>query len=132
MSHHLNINQREDVHTAHMRRDGHASFLIATATQTFQLGLVESRPFSFTAELSFEICMACGWMTRPDCQHGEGTGKMMWTHRPGCPDTRSHPLPYVYIPPGLVKTFGEAFPDSPSGTCEGCLLICPICGADGT
>lgn len=125
MTHHLTPEERLTVHRAHAQKDG--GYSSRALEFTILEDLMDSD--SAIAEIHFEYCRECGLISPVGCDHGH----MIWTHRPGCQrygtDDREP------LPEGLVKTYAEAFPNHPESTddyCEGCLLICTVCGADGT
>lgn len=135
MSHHLTPEKRLDVHQAHVQKDGGYS----SRPLSFEVPEIEtdgSQQIGILATIVMEYCSTCGLFSTVGCEHGH----MIWTHREGClnqtltPD-HPHSRPQVALPKGLVKTYAETFPDhtvEERKNCEGCLLICPVCGADGT
>lgn len=127
MSHHLTPHQREDVHQAHVLRDG------GTAARPVQLEVRDQQ--TLIANVSFEVCLACGFASGVGCDHGA----MFWTHRPGCPQFNPQVFGFTsedQMPVGLYKRYEELWPEGSlevaTVDCGGCLLVCPLCRADGT
>jgi hypothetical protein len=140
MSHHLNLDRHLEIHDEHRRADGHHSTRIIEVNVPlsdivgFEHELIvrthavaPHRRRIMAVSLTVEICNECGLNVGMSCQHGMS----YWTHRPGCP--RHDPsLPLVW---SMYRTYAEALfadPAAPSESCSGCLLVCPVCKADGT
>lgn len=124
MSHHLTYEQRLEVHRKHVEAGGGYASIIADNPQND----LDGRP---VGNWRFEFCTRCGLPARPTCDHEH----MFWTHRPGC---RKYDAATFSVPEGLVDDFSKAFPQAAEMAglagedCTGCLLLCPLCGADGT
>jgi len=140
MTHHLPLAIREQIHSAHTRGGGGCSLRQVTAKVT--LADFEGEEHRLIAEalqtptekrrryveVLTQICVQCGLVVSVECLHG----MMYWTHRPGCsryaPDDWDNPS----IPYGLYQHYKDAIGPRPDPACKGCLLICPVCKADGT
>jgi hypothetical protein len=135
MSHQLTRDQHREVHQKHIAEAGgwasrqiiaEASWdgfpkhvqqaLIATHQARLPIG-----PWTMTVE----VCIRCGFTEHVTCNHSW----LYWTHRPGC---RLYDPATISVPEGLVQAWQEDTPDRPGDDCTGCLLLCPLCGADGT
>lgn len=138
MTHHLNPNIHEQVHEAHIRRDGMHSLRQITAKVTLSdfvddehetlaraLHSVSDQRRKYV-ELTIEVCVQCGFIERTTCHHGMS----FWAHRPGCP--KFDPQVFPNLPVGLYRHYEDAMSTEPKEDCSGCLLVCPVCKADGT
>jgi hypothetical protein len=139
MTHHLTTPIHEQVHKAHQSLDGHyslrqvkAKVTLADFEGTEHRKIIESRKptnhvqaSKLFVELTIEICTQCGFVERALCHHGLS----YWTHRPGC--SRYNP-DEDKLPVGLIRVYSDKMFPTPNPDCTGCLLLCPVCKADGT
>lgn len=140
MSHHLTRDQHREVHRAHIERDGmHSSRQLPLVVPLANLHGVEHelvvrthdlrqhhRASAAGVNMTVEVCVQCGIVERIVCDHGMS----FWTHRVGCPK-HDPSLPIVW---SMYRPTWDAGVDAgpPDESCDGCLLVCPICKADGT
>lgn len=135
MSHHLGPDARLRVHQDHVSKEGSYTSVRVTGvaemlTEFFPGHIPEDKdPGLVQAEYHFSVCVQCGLISSVGCDHG----KSVWTHREGCEKYTDE----MKLPHGLVRPYSQAFPQTPNenftdGECIGCLLLCPICKADGT
>jgi hypothetical protein len=129
MSHHLTPDQRLEVHRKHVEKNGGTSYRPIELEIRDRQSETDIGPL--IANIRFEVCLVCGLMSPIACDHGAS----VWTHRPGCPKFTIDDFGGLEVPEGLFQPYSEKLfgsIDVPSEDCGGCLLVCPVCRADGT
>lgn len=123
MSHPLTNEARAEIHEAHggnleMIPVYGIAYVESSMIPNMQMG--EGVPPAL-ANYKFEICPTCGYFSSVACTHGS----MEWRHLPACPKNNDFSLPEGLIPQSESSTPGGE-------DCTGCVLVCPVCKADGT